>query len=219
MNPLKLRIGIALLTIVVTGCAHQTTPEEARAKSEQSIASGRDKFYEELVQKNVTWYVTGGQKSTGFNRETGLPEQTVSADAEFVKSHNGAIRSYIAANGPVPGSFLPWESSLFDQAGYFKAHSDEQPAQLKEGNAINSTQYTLSIARAGKGSQLIVEGPGGKHQVAAPAGASEPTADVLFGPGGSDLAFTRWPGAGGEAVYAAVNLRNGTYVVVQRGAK
>jgi hypothetical protein len=229
MNRSKRMMAIALGLGLAAGCAHQVTPEEARAKTEQAMASGRDKFYEELAQKNVTWYVLGGQTSTGYNRQTGLPEQMIPSgggetqNAGYVKSHNDAILNYISTNGPIPGSFGAYESSLFDQAGYFKSHSDEQPLQLKDGNPITSPdgQYTLSIGRPGgaTATQLMVEGPDGRHQVALPAGASEPSAEVLFGPAGSDLAFTRWPGAGGELVYAALNFRNGKYLVVQRGGK
>jgi len=58
-----------------------------------------------------------------------------------------------------------------------------------------------------------------QNETAIPAGASEPTAEVLFGPIGSDLAFTRWPTNAGEPIYAAIDLRDGRWLVVQRGQK
>jgi hypothetical protein len=233
MKESKLLIGITVLLGIASGCAHQVTPEEIHAKSEQSAANGRDKFHEEMVQKNVTWYVYGGQPFTGFNRATGLPEQLISSgpaefqNADFAKGHNDAILSYMATDGLVPGSFTPWENDLYHQASFFETHSDQKPMSLKAGQPVTSPggKYTLSIERSGASSspitqsayQLSVHGPDGAHQSATPAGASEPTAEVLFGPNGSDIAFTRWPSTGGQPVYAAVNLRDGRYLVVQHG--
>jgi len=231
-TPLKL---IALLILAVAaGCAHDT-PAEIRQKSEAAAARGRDKFREELVQKNVTWYVYGGKPFNGFDRETGLPEQSVTSNLDdpvnqdFARGHNEAIVDYMSHNGPVPGSFKPWENNLYHQSIYFDLHKDEQPQQLRVGVPIKSLdgQYSLVLQRSGASKspitqspyQVMVFSPAGQNETTTPAGASEPTAEVLFGPGGSDLAFTRWPTTAGEPIYAALNLRDGRWLVVQRGQK
>jgi hypothetical protein len=223
MNQPKLLIAILLSGVCAAGCAHKPTPEEIKAKSEQAAGNGRSRFYEELSQRNVTWYVPG-QTSTGFNAETGLPEQPVSTlppdmrGADFVKAHNDAVLEYMRDNGPIPGSFFPWENDLFHQASFWTARGDQQPQTLRPGQPVTSPggQYTLTLQGSGT-PQILVQSDAGQKQSPAPAGASEPTADVLFGPSGSDLAFTRWPG--GEPVYAAMNLRDGHWVVVQHGGR
>src|SRR6185312_15617083 len=157
MKESKFLAGIVILLSIVAGCAHQVTPEEIHAKAEQSSANGRDKFYEELVQKNVTWYVYGGQAFTGFNRATGLPEQMISSgpaeyqNADFARGHNDAILSYMATNGLVPGSFTRWENDLYHQASYFETHRDQQPMTLKVGQPVTAPggKYVLSIERSG----------------------------------------------------------------------
>jgi hypothetical protein len=231
MKEPKLLISIACLLLVSAGCAHQVTPEEIRAKSDQAAARGRDKFGEELVQKNVTWYVVNGQSFTGFDRNSGLPEQLMGSgtgdalNSEFARGHNEAVLEYIANNGIVPGSFKPWENNLFHQAVYFDLHADQKPATLRPGVTVTSPggDYTLLLQKSGTGGgstsgyQVVVSDLSGQHQTAPPAGASEASGEVLFGPGGSDLAFTRWPSAGGEPVYGAMNLRDGRWLVVQRG--
>jgi hypothetical protein len=221
-----LPVAILTLGMCAGGCAHKVTPEEIRAKSQQLAGNGRSRFYEELAERNVTWYVSGAPTSAGFNAETGLPEQPVSSlpagmqSSEFVKAHNDAVLEYIRDNGPIPGSFLPWENDLFHQAAYWSAHADQLPQALRPGQPVSSPggQYTLTLQDSG-GAQILIQSESGQKRSAAPAGAAEPTADVIFGPPGSDLAYTRWPAGGGESIYAAMNLRDGRWIVVQRGGR
>jgi hypothetical protein len=225
-------VGVALL-LSLAGCGHDT-PAEVHQKQEAAADRGRAKFSEELAQKNLTWYVTAGGNFTGFDRNTGLPEQLVTStgtvepySADFIRGHNDAILNYIASNGPVPGSFKPWENQLYHQAIYFDMHRDQRPQQLRVGGAparSDDGQYTLLLQPSGatgnqitnSAFQLSVLTAAGEHATGPPAGISEPAAEVLFGPAGSDLAFTRWPSAG-QPIYAALDLRDGRWLVVQSG--
>jgi hypothetical protein len=221
------------LLLVLPGCRHDS-PEEIHQKQMDAASRGRDRFSEELVQKNVTWYVPAGSNFTGFDANTGLPEQLISStglvdpfNSEFIRGHNDAILQYISVNGPVPGSFKPWVAQLYHQPAYFDLHKDESPQKLSAGAPpVKSPdgQYTLVIVPSGGSGNLITRTPyelsvltaSGQHSAPPPAGVSEPSAEVLFGPNGSDLAFTRWPGAG-QPIYAALNLRTGQWLVVQSG--
>ena len=233
-EPSLIVIGL-VLCVAAAGCAAHDSPAEVRQKSEQAAARGQDKFNEELVTKSVTWYVGGGQPFSGFDAQSGLPEQAMSTgladpfSADFVRGHNAAILKYMAQNGPVPGSFKPWENNLYHQAVYFDLHKDEQPQRMRLGIPIKSLdgQYTLVLQRSGASKspitqspfQLMVFSPAGQNETTIPAGASEPAAEVLFGPNGSDLAFTRWPASAGEPIYGALDLRDGRWLVVQRGSR
>jgi len=73
------------------------------------------------------------------------------------------------------------------------------------GSLITRSAFELSVLTAGA-----------QHSTSPPAGVTQATADVLFGPSDSDLAFTRWPGAG-QPIYAALNLRRAQWLVVQSG--
>jgi len=227
MNRLKLLIAI-VFGVCAAGCAHNTTPEEIQAQAQQASNNGKSRFYEELAQRNVVWYVSGGQPSPGFNAQTGLPEVMVSSlpanmqGPEFVKAHNDAILQYIQANASIPGSFLPWESDLFHQASFWARQGALDPQTLKPDSQVMSGDYTLTLQKAGGGQsafQLVAQGPSGQTRAASPAGATEPSVDVVFGPSGSDLLFTRWPTGGGNPVYAAMNLRDGKWLVVQQGQR
>jgi hypothetical protein len=222
---------VMTLLLALVGCQHDT-PEAIHQKQAEAAGRGRDKFSEELVQKNLTWYVPAGSNFTGFDRNSGLPEQLITGSgvvdpytADFIRGHNDAILQYIATNGPVPGSFKPWEAQLYHQAAYFDMHQDEQPQKLRAGGApVKSPdgRYTLVLQPSGGTGSLITRSPfelvtitaTGQHAAAPPVGASEASADVLFGPSGSDLAFTRWTAAG-HPVYGALDLRDGRWLVVQ----
>lgn len=232
----SMTIVLAGLVSCLAGCTPKPDPQVvARQRSEQAAARGREKFNDELVQKNVTWYVGPGQSFSGFDANTGLPEQAITAGVDetaspdFVRAHNEAVLKYMAQNGPVPGSFKAFENNIDHQAIYFDLHKDEQPQALRTGVPLRSPggDYTLVVQRSGASLspitqspyQLIVLGPTGRKETAVPAGASEPNAEVLFAPAGSDLAFTRWPSNGGQTIYAALDLRDGRWLVVQRGQK
>ena len=124
MNRLKMLIAIVAVGVCAAGCAHKVTPAEIQAKAEQESNKGRSRFYEELAQQNVAWYVYGGERFSGFNMQTGLPEVNLSSmpanfqNADFAKSHNDAILEYIRINGSVPGSFLPWMSDILHQPSF-----------------------------------------------------------------------------------------------------
>jgi len=227
MNRLKLLIAIVSLGFCVAGCAHKVTPEEIKAKAEQSANSGRSKFYEELAERKVVWYVYGGERYTGFNVQTGLPEVNLSSlpanmqTTEFAKAHNDAILEYIQNNASVPGSFLPWLSDLFHQAGFWARQQDVQTVKLDAPVTAPGGDYTLTLQRAGSAQgalQLVVKSQAGEVRASSPSGATEPSVDFEFGPTGSDLLFTRWP-TGSEPVYAAMNLRDGKWLVVQQGQR
>jgi hypothetical protein len=218
--------------LVLPGCRHDT-PEEIHQRQTDAVSRGRDRFSEELVQRDVTWYVPAGSNFTGFDAGTGLPQQFINSSgivdpfsADFIRGHNDAILQYIAANGPVPGSFKAWEPQLFHQAVYFEMHKDEIQKVASGSPPVKSPdgQYTLVIVPSGGSGSLITRSPvelsvltaGEQHSTAPPAGVTQASADVLFGPNGSDLAFTRWPGAG-QPIYAALNLRRAQWLVVQSG--
>jgi hypothetical protein len=234
-NMIKRFFQTAILLSLAVGCTHQPTVQEISQKHETAAEHGRQKFSDELVAGNAAWYVTSAAALKGLNVETGLPEQLVSSSADepmvddFVKGHNDAILNYMAQNGPIPGSFKRYENDLAHQAAYFEAHQVEKPDTLKIGGSPVSSpdgMYSLSLRASGRTSatittssvQLVVSGPGGEHQSPAPAGATGNSADVLFGETGSNLAFTKWSG-GGQAIYAAIDLRNGRWLVVQNGSK
>ena len=226
--------ALVLMTFLLAlpGCKHDT-PEEVHQKQLDAVARGRDQFSQELVQKNVSWYVPAGGSFTGFDANTGLPEQLISSSgivdpfsADFVRGHNDAILQYISANGPVPGSFKAWEPQLFHQGAYFDMHRDEVQKLSRGAAPVKSAdgQYTLVIVPSGGSGSLITQSafevsvltPGSQRSTSPPAGVSSDSAEVLFGPSGSDVAFTRWPGSG-QPVYAAMNLRTGQWLAVQTG--
>jgi len=227
MNRLKLLIATVMLGVCAAGCAHKVTPEEIQAKAEKSANNGRSKFYEEMAQHNVVWYVYGGERFSGFNVQTGLPEVNLSSlpadmqSADFAKAHNDAILEYIQTNGSVPGSFLPWQSDLFHQAAFWSQHAQEsQTVKLDAPVTSPGGVYSLTLQKGGNGQgayQLSVNGPTANITSSSPPGATEPSVDVVFGPTSSDLLFTRWPSSGGQPVYAAMNLRDGKWLVVQQG--
>ena len=222
----------AILLTLAVGCTHQPTVQEVAQKHQDAAEHGRNKFSDELVQGNVTWYVTSTRSLSGLNANTGLPEQLVTPSADepllddFVKGHNDAILNYISQNGVIPGSFKRYENDLGDLAAYFDAHQVERPATLKIGAGSISTpdgSSSLSLRSSGRTTaaistsnvQLVVSGSGGEHQAPAPAGATGDSVDILFGPTGSNLAFTKW----GGNIYAALDLRSGRWLVVQNGKK
>ena len=228
-------VQIAILLTLAAGCAHEPTVQEVAQKHDAAADHGRRKFSDELVQGNVAWYVTSSAALTGFNAQTGLPEQLIGATPDepmiddFVKAHNGAVLNYIGQSGAIPGSFKAYVNQITHQATYFEMHQGDKPQTLKIGGApVQSPDgsYGLSLRASGAtsaqittgSSQLVVAGPGGEHQSPAPAGASGGTAEVLFAAAGSNLAFTRWPG-GGQPIYAALDLRNGRWLAVQNGAR
>jgi len=224
MNRFKLLIAIVSLGLCACGCAHKVTQAEIEAKAAQTANNGRSRFYEELAQRNVVWYGSG----SGFNVETGLPEVAVSSlpadmqSAEFVRAHNDAILDYIRTNAALPGSFLPWENDLTHQAAFWGRQGTDQPQTVKLDAPVMFGEYTLALQKSGAGQsafQFNVQGPSGQTHSPSPAGATEPSVDVVFGPSGSDLLFTRWPAGGGEPVYAAMNLRDGKWLVVQQGQR
>jgi hypothetical protein len=223
----------AIFLSLTAGCAHEPTVQEVHQKQEAAADRGRAKFSDELVAGNVAWYVTNSGALTGFNRQTGLPEQLIGATTDepmiddFVKAHNDAILNYITQSGPIPGSFKGYVNQLDHQAIYFDTHQSDGVQTLKlGGESLHSPDgaYALSLRASGAtlaqittaGSQLVITGPGGEHQSPAPSGTAGGTADVLFAPAGSNLAFTRWPGSG-QPIYAALDLRNGRWLVVQNG--
>lgn len=212
-------VVIAMLLLMM-GC-RENTPEQVRQKQEDAAARGREKFEEELVQRKLTWYVYSGQSGGGFNQQTGLPEQSISpmtsngsdVTADFVRAHNDAILRYMSENGTVPGSFRPWEAQLFNQSVQFNLHAADVQ-QLKQGGLPVTSpggQYALVL----QSSAISITTPDGQKQVGAPAGATASSVDILFGPSGSDLAFTRWPGS--QPVYAALDLRDGRWLVIRHG--
>jgi hypothetical protein len=230
---IKRFLQTAILLSLAAGCAHQPTVQEVSQKHEAAADHGRAKFSDELVQGNVAWYVTNGGALTGFNVETGLPEQLIGATADepmiddFVKAHNDAILNYVVQNGAIPGSFKGYVNQLEHQAAYFDMHQSEKPQTLKiSGEPVTSPDgtYTLTLRASGATSaqittgvsQLVIAGPNGEHQSPAPVGAAGGSAEVLFASAGSNLAFTRWAG-NGQAIYAAIDLRNGRWLVVQNG--
>jgi hypothetical protein len=226
MNRLKLIIASITLALCAVSCAHKVTQEEIQAKAAQSANNGRSRFYEELAQRNVVWYASGGGSSSGFNAETGLPEVPVSSlpagmqSADFVKAHNDAVLDYIRTNGSIPGSFLAWENDIFHQSSFWARQSNQEAQTLKLDSQVMSADYTLTLQKAGTGAsafQLVVQGPSGQTRAQSPAGATEPSVDVVFGPTGSDLLFTRWSAGGGQVIYAAMNLRDGKWLAVQQG--
>lgn len=229
----ELNLVVIALMLALAGCGPDA-PTMIRQKQSEAAGRGREKFSEELVQKNLTWYVLDNQNFSGFNRQTGLPEQLITGGGvvdpyttDFVRGHNEAILKYIADNGPVPGSFKAWEPQLYHQSAYFDMRQDEHPQTLRIGGPpVKSPdgQYALTLQSSGASGalitrspfQVVVFTPAAQHQTASPAGVTQASADVLFGPPGSDLAFTRWPAAG-KPVYAALDLRDGRWLVVQTG--
>ena len=229
---MKRFLQTAVLLSLAIGCTHQPTVQEVAQKHEAAADHGRAKFSHELVQGNVTWYVTSVRSLAGLNEETGLPEQLITPTADepmvddFVKGHNEAIVNYISQNGAIPGSFKRYEDALDHQSAYFEAHQVERPATLKIGEGSISTPdglYSLALRNSGRTTaqistssvQLVVSGSGAEHQAPAPSGASGDSIEVLFGPTGSNLAFTKW----GGGIYAALDLRNGRWLAVQNGTK
>lgn len=217
-------IVIAMLLLMV-GC-RQDSPEAVRQKQQGAAARGREKFEEELVQKKLTWYVYGGQSAGGFNQQTGLPEQVVSTmnsqgsdlTPDYVRAHNDAILQYMSQNGTVPGSFKPWEPQLYNPSVYFNLHASDVQQLKSTGQPVKSPdgQYTLIVQSVNGKISVSIITPEGQREVGAPAGVTVASADVLFGPSGSDLAFTRWPGTP-QPIYAALDLRDGRWLAVQNG--
>src|SRR5579864_9443383 len=209
------KISIAasgMLLLSVLGCAHNPTPAEVHQKQEVAASRGREQFSEELAQKNVAWYVYGSEPFTGFNRQAGLPEQKIGMDdamdmSGYVRGHNESILQYMSGNGPVPGSFKAWEPQLYNQAIYFAMHQSEaQPLRIG-GARLTSPggQYTVLIKSSGANAfALMIFTPTGQKDLSAPAGAQVASGELIFGPSGSDLAFTRWP-ATPQPIYAAVD--------------
>ena len=221
----------AIMLLCVVGCAHQPTAQEVQQTRDAAVTRGRARFNDELVRGNVTWYVTNGADLTGFNAATGLPEQLVSASTDepmiedLVKGHNQAVLDYLHSNGAVPGSFKPFVNQLQHQSTYFEMHQNEGVQTIKiGGDAAHSPGgiFTVTLRASGAtgalittaGPQIVVSGPDGDHQSPAPAGANGSSADVLFAPAGSNLAFTRWA-AGAAPIYAALDLKNGRWLVAQ----
>jgi len=217
------------LSAWAAGCAHNPTPEEIKAKSEQAAGDGRSRFYEELSQRNVTWYVPG-QTSTGFNAETGLPEQPVSTlnrrkcgAPDFVKAHNDAILEYMRDNGPIPRLVLSVGNDLFHtrrRSGPPTETGSPKPSARPARDLAPGGQYTLTFQI----SVRAAANPGaiGRRPEAIPRSLGCDRADgrgALSAPAGADLAYTRWPTGGGEPIYAAMNLRDGRWIVVQHGGR
>src|SRR5579863_10737590 len=96
---------VMAMLLLMAGCTNKDAPEIVRQKQQDAAARGREKFSEELVQKNLTWYVYGNDPYTGFHRQTGLPEQQITSGpnepytADFARAHNDAILQYISQNG------------------------------------------------------------------------------------------------------------------------
>lgn len=231
---MKLQTSVAIgIVLLLAGCTGQPDPAaRMRQQQDQAIARGKRAFSEELAQHNLTWYVYGDQTFTGFDRNTGLPEQIVSAgvvdpvDSVFAKAHNDQILEYMARNGPPPGSFKQWEPQLFNQAEYFTRQSrTEPPVQLRVGGPpVKSPdgRYTLVLQWADSstalitrpGPQLLIVTAQGQHETSAPAGGTDTSAEILFTRENPDLAFTRWLREG-KPTYAALDLRAGRWLVIR----
>lgn len=193
--------------------------------------SGREAFTQELVQNDVKVYVLPDAPFTGFDRETGQPEQRLTerspTQAAFARGHNDALHEYIKEYGPTPGSRKEWEKELFHQVDYFAERSRTEPPlvlQIGAGPIRSSDgKYTLVMQwpRAGTAGtrpvpQVLVFTADAERAVAPPTGVDAQRAEVFFGPTGSDLAFTRWPTSLAKPpVYAALDLRSGNWLVVQ----
>ena len=230
--------GLAAAALIVAGgCAHKPDPAVVeRQKESAAVDSAKQAFSEELAQGKLAWYVTGTAAPAGFDRQTGLPTRLIPGGADpvqaaYARSHNDAILQYMQQYGPPPGSLRQWEPQILNQQAYFEQQARQQPPQLLKlgGPPVRSPggDYTLVLQNgaasasargaAGRAPGILVFTADAESHVPLPAGVSDASADVLFGPAGSNLAFTRWP-AGSPTIYAALDLRSGHWLLVQPAA-